>query len=81
MTMKCHDNEEWCKTWRGIDLSVQSWHGDFEKFWSKHSKIPKIYFLKDCFWSKYITSALKKYKGVTFNNSGYWCKVWMKTDK
>ena len=22
--VKCYDNEEWCKIWRGIDLSVQS---------------------------------------------------------
>ena len=24
----CHDNEEWYKIWRGIDLSVQNWHFD-----------------------------------------------------
>ena len=22
----CHDNEEWSKIQRGIDLSVQNWH-------------------------------------------------------
>ena len=27
----CHDNEEWCKTWRGIDLSVQNWHEEFDE--------------------------------------------------
>ena len=25
----CHDNEEWCKIWTGIDLSFQNWHGEF----------------------------------------------------
>ena len=25
----CHDNEEWCKNWRAIDLSVQNWHDEF----------------------------------------------------
>ena len=27
----CHDNEEWCKNWRGIDLPVQTWHEEFDK--------------------------------------------------
>ena len=25
-----HDNEEWCKIWRGIDLLFQNWHGEFD---------------------------------------------------
>ena len=28
----CHENEEWCKNWRGIDFSVQNWHGQFDEF-------------------------------------------------
>ena len=24
----CHDNEKLCKNWRGIELSVQNWHGE-----------------------------------------------------
>ena len=28
----CHDHEEWCKNWRGSDLSVQNWHDEFEEF-------------------------------------------------
>ena len=28
----CHDNEEWRKIWRGIDLSFQSWHEEFDNF-------------------------------------------------
>ena len=28
----CHGNEEWCKNWRGIYLSVQNCHEEFENF-------------------------------------------------
>ena len=28
----CHDNEEECKIWRGIDLSFQNWHEEFDEF-------------------------------------------------
>ena len=27
----CHDNEEWCKIWTGIDLSFQNWHKEFKR--------------------------------------------------
>ena len=57
----CHDYEEWCKIGGGIDLSFQNWHEEFAKFWSKHSKIWKIYTLMGSFWSKYIMFELKKY--------------------
>ena len=56
----CHDNEEWCKIWRGIDLSVQNWHAEFDECWPEHSKIPKIFHLIGCFWPKYIILELKK---------------------
>ena len=26
----CHDNKEWFKIWRAIDLSVQNWHKEFD---------------------------------------------------
>ena len=29
----CHENGEWCKIWREIDLSVQNWH---EELWPEH---------------------------------------------
>ena len=35
----CHDNEKWCKIWRGIDLSFQSWHEQFDKCWPNDSKM------------------------------------------
>ena len=56
----CHDNEEWCKNWSGIDFSVQNWHEEFEKFWPEHSKISKICTLMGCFWPTYIVFELKK---------------------
>ena len=34
----CHDNEEWCKIWRGIELSFQNWHEEFDKIWPEYSK-------------------------------------------
>ena len=56
----CHDNEEWWKIWRGIDLSVQNWHEELDTFWSEHSKIQKICTLIGCFWPKYIILEVKK---------------------
>ena len=38
----CHENEEWFKIWRGIDLSVQNWYEEFEEFWPERSKISNI---------------------------------------
>ena len=56
----CHDNEEWCKIWREIDLSVQNWYEEFDKFWPKHLKNSKNYTLMGWFWRKYIMFELKK---------------------
>ena len=56
----CHENEEWYKIWREIDLSVQNWHEEFDKFWLEHSKISQICTLIGCFWSKYIMFELKR---------------------
>ena len=75
-----HENEEWCKNWRGIDVSFQNWHEQFDKFWFKHSKISKICTLMGCLWPKYIMFDLKKYRGVMFDGTEYWCKIWRKTD-
>ena len=76
----CHDNEEWCKIWRGIDLSVQNWHEEFDEFWPEHSKISKICTLMGCFWPKYIMFEPKKVQRSYFNGTEYWCKIWRKTD-
>ena len=52
--------EYWYKIWRGIDLSVQNWHEEFDKFWPEHSKISKICTLMGFFWPKYVMIELKK---------------------
>ena len=76
----CHDNEEWCKNWRGIDLSVQNWHEEFYKFWPEHLKISKFCTLMSCFRPKYIMFQLKKCREVVmFDGTKYWCKIWRKT--
>ena len=72
----CHDNEEWCKNWREIDFvsSKMTWG-----IWHEHSKISKICTLMGCFWPKYMFE-LKKYRGVMFDGTEDWCKVWRKID-
>ena len=61
-----HDNEEWCKIWRGIDVSFENWHEEFDEFWPEHLKVSKIFLLMGSFWTKYILFELKKYTGVIF---------------
>ena len=76
----CHENEEWCKIWKGIDFSIQNWHEEFDQFWPEHSKISKISTLMSCFWQKYIMFETKKYRGVMSDYTEEWCKIWSKTD-
>ena len=33
-----------------------------------------------CLWPKYIMFELRKYRGVIFGGTEYWCKNWRKTD-
>ena len=33
-----------------------------------------------CFWAKYILFELKEYRGVVFDGTKDWCKIWRKTD-
>ena len=74
-----YDNEEWCKIWNRIDLRFQNWHEEFNKFWLEHSEISKLYFLMGWFWPKYIMFPLKRYRGIMFDCTQDWCKVWRKT--
>ena len=76
----CHDNEEWYKIWRGIDLSVQNLHEEFDEFWPKHFKVLKICTLMGSFWTKYIMFGLRKNRRVMFHDTGDRCKIWNKTD-
>ena len=70
-----HDIEEWCKIWRGINLSFENWHEEFDKFWPDHLKVSKIFTLMGSFWAKYILPELKKYRGVIFHETEEWYKI------
>ena len=61
-------------------LVVSNWHEKFYKFWPKHSNVSKICTLMGSFWPKYIMFELKKYRGVMFDGTEDWCKIWRKTD-
>ena len=78
--VKSNETEEWWKIWRGIDLSFENWHKEFDEFWLENSKVSKIYTLIDCFWPKYIIFEPKKYRGGMFHDTRVWCKIWRKTD-
>ena len=72
----CHGKEEWCKIWRGIDLSFQNWHGEFDKFWLEPLEVSKMFILMCYFWAEYILFELKKYRGVIFHDTEEWYKIW-----
>ena len=76
----CYDNEELYNIWKGIDMSVQNWDEELNKFWSKHSKILQICTLMGCLWPKYIMFELRKYREVMFDGTQDWYKIWRKTD-
>ena len=76
----CHGNEEWSKIWRGIDLSFQNWHEEFDKFWPKYLKVSKIFILMFSFWAKYILFELKEYRGVIFRGIEEGYKIWRGID-
>ena len=80
LIQSCQDNEEWRKIWRGIDLSFQSWHEEFDKFWSEHLKDSKIFILTCSFWAKYILFELKKCRGVIFHEIEKGYKIWRGID-
>ena len=75
-----HEAEERCKIWRGIDLSFQNWHKEFDKFWPEHSKVSKIFILMGSFWAKYILFELKKYRGIIFYETEDGYKIWRGID-
>ena len=56
----CHDNAKWCKIWRGVDLPVQNWHEEIDKFLPEHSKISKKLHFNAFFWTKHVMFELKK---------------------
>ena len=76
----CHDNEKWCKIWRGIHFSVQIDMKNLTNFDRKHSRISKICTLMACFWPKYIMFELEKSIEEPFVVTEDWWKIWRKTD-
>ena len=76
----CHENEEWCKIWRGIDLSFQNWDEEFDKFWPRAFERLKNWHFNRLFLTKVIMFELKKYRQAMFDSTGDWCKMWKKTD-
>ena len=72
------DAREWCKVWRKTDLWFGKWHEEFGKFWPEHSKISQICTSMGCFWPKCIMFELRKYRGVMFDGTQDWYKVWRK---
>ena len=76
----CHDNEEWCKLWRGIDLSFQNWHDEFEEFWLEQLKVSKFFVLMGSIWAKYILLELKSYRGAIFHDNEAGHKMWRGID-
>ena len=71
-----HKTEEGYKIWRGIDLSFQNWHKEFDKIWPEHSKVSKIFILMGSFWAKYILFELKKYRRIIFHETEEEYKIW-----
>ena len=68
----CHDNEDWSKIWRGIDLSVQNWLEKFDKLWPEHSKISKL----RLWWDSFIED--RKFMRLKF--TGELCVMTIKND-
>ena len=68
----CHDNEEWCKIWRGIDLPFQNWLGEFDQSWPKHLKVSKL----GLWWDPLIQSR----KSMSLKFTEELCVMTMKND-
>ena len=66
-----HENEKRYKIWKGIDLSVQNWHEELNKFWLECSKPSKICTLMGCVGLNYIMFELRKYREGIFDSTEY----------
>ena len=71
---------KWCKIWRGIDLSFQNWHEEFDEFWPEHLKVSKMFILMCSFWAKYVLFELKKHRRVIFHKTEEDYKIWRGID-
>ena len=59
--------------------SFENWQKEFDEVWLQNSKVSKIYTLMGCFWPNCIMLELKEYRGVMFNCTQDWYKIWRKT--
>ena len=75
-----HETKEGNKIWKGIDLSFQNWHKEFDKIWPVHSKVSKIFISMGSFWAKYVLLELKKYRGGIFHKTEERYKIWRGLD-
>ena len=74
-----HDTEEGYKIWRRMDLSFQSWHKKFDKFWPEHLKASKTFTLMGSFWAKcilFLRSYLWWHWRVMENLKKNWLVIW-----
>ena len=75
-----YENEEWCKVWKGIDLSFQNWHEEFDELWPEHLKVSQIFISMCSLWAKYMLFELKKYRGVVSHETEEGYKIWRGID-
>ena len=76
----CHDSEEWCKIWRGIRLVISklTWGIWWILTWALENL--KNLLFNWLVWPKYVMFELKNYRGVMFDDTKDWCKIWRKAD-
>ena len=67
-----HETEHGYKIWRGIDLSFQNWHKEFDKFWPGQLKVSKL----GLWWNPIVQSR----KCMTLKFTGELCVMTMKND-
>ena len=73
----------WAKNWHGSFVSYQwKMKQNLKRNWVVSSKLTwGIWQISmGLFWTKYIMFDLKKYRGVMFGSTEYWCNIWRKTD-
>ena len=68
--------EEWCKFKENLTCSFKY---DMKSLMNFHptTQKPKYFILMGYFCPKYTKFELKKYRGVIFNDTEQWCKIWI----
>ena len=65
-----NDNEELCKTWTGIDLSLEKWYEEIGEYWHEHLKSVSKFVL---WWDTYVQVSEERVKKLQRSNmSGHW---------